>query len=806
MIRQIFPVSPARSKKGQKDTSYTALMILVQVCLKFWLPSEKFFPVFLKEARKKFVRRRSMTYTILEASGCKVTLVTGEKILGAHLRGEKVPEGITVFKDQNGFHSKLVEPFFRLNRVPSRHIHDYPVPSLPVIHPVGTRMGDSTIPVGFPALTTDPVLLSGSNTTEVISVVQQLVGSLSKTPLPRQIFVIDTQNELNGLIRHFQAYPPGEKNLQVFRLGTNIHLNLCDVIVPLSPSGKKQDVKARAAWKSHLISQILLGSFHTSNYLTDRYTIPLESQIRNTAEMHHVFTLRDVKLSLGGATEDNPQSSSEGNGMMFTDMMTMEAITGVLEQLRSFPEVNYPSFTGHYSNTLVREGSITFFQFGAQPPLIRRATVAFLLHYFSQAMKNGCVVLTHATDFLRQQSSFKQDRTMVTSGMMDACNALASHSLLVLGSQRLQTISMSINNFDEIKNSIYLKMANEQDRELVIRRHELEFEQPPKTHNYTPQKFLGIAEGEGLLFREDAPQNIGFHFKLVSGFPIDLNPVSVPETKPRGSKTLGLTPVKYEVIMKLLKVLVIQPCRAEEAMTLIETTKHGEQSIDHFQSLGLFESQLDGGVTYWICTRKGHDYYSKQHDFVSSLPGPLAIDDVGVVRQELERLESFYDILSSLHDRRDTNSKVKYLVGALLNYTRYLRATSIPWMRIAEFHDLDMIDSLEWQDFRNLFDLAHAMVNNLLLEITHLHKQHSNEEIQQTLQTSAIRSSPDLKDLDDFLPDDNFSLLQQLSREQGLEPYPKTGILDLYYVMHAQNRSLFDELSIKSNKDDKKSH
>ena len=801
LIREIFPVKLAKSKRGGMDTSYTGLMILVRVYLRFQLRHEKLLPVVLKEARKDFVRRRSMTHTMLEGTGCKVTIVTGEKIIGVHLHKERVQEGITVFKGEKGFHSKIPEAFLTLDRVPSRHIQDYAAPDLAVVHKVGTRVDNPALPIGFPALTTGSVLVCGSSNTEVISVLQQLIGSLSNTGSPQQIFVIDTQNELNGLINHFQASLPRDLNLQVFRLGTNIHLNLCDVLIPLFPSGKKQEMKARAAWKSHLISQIILSSLHASEYLTDRYAVPLDSQIRNTAENHHVFSLRDVNLSLGGVNEGNPPESSEGVGMMFADMMTMEAITGILEQFRSFPEVNYPSFTGHYSNTLVREGTITFFQFGAQPPLIRRATVGFLLHYLSQAMKGGCVVLTHTPEFLRQHRSYKQDRAVATSCVIDTCNAIATQNLLLLGSHRLQTMAASMNTFEEIKNSIYLKMTNDQDRDIVFNRHELDFEQKnKKIYNYNKQKFLGILEGEGLLFREDAPQNVGFHFKLDSAFPIDLKPVFIPETKPRGSETLGLTPAKYEILMKLLKLLVNQPCRADEAMALIETTKHRELSLDHFQSLGLYDTQLDGGVTYWIITQKGRDYYSKQNDFVNSLPVPLTIDEVGLARQELDRLESFYDISSSLTDRRETNTKVKYLVGALLNYTRYLRATSIPWIRIAEYHDLIMIDSLEWQDFRNLFDLAHAMVNNLLLEITQLHKQRSNEEIQQSLQASSIRSSSDTKILDDFLPDDNFSLLQQISRELELEPYPKTGIFDIYYSLHTKKRSLFDELAIKKGK------
>lgn len=802
LIRQIFPVPLKSPKRDQRETSYTALMILVRVYYKFYYKfSEKYLPIVLKQAWKEFMRRRSMTYSILKACGCKVTLVTRKQLIGAHMHGEKVAEGITIFRGVKGFHSKIIEPFLTLEQVPSRHIQDYTVPDLTVRHRVGTRMDNPSHPVGFPILTTGPLIICGSNNKEVISVMQQLINSLSETT--KHIFIIDSHNELNGLINYIQQNPPRNLQQQVFRLGTNIHLNLCDVIVPPSPNGEIQESKARAAWKSHLINQILLSSLHTSEYLTARYAVPLESQIRKTAETSHLFTLRDISLSLGGVNERNIQENIEGANMMFADMMTVEAIVGILEQFRSFPEVNYPSFTGHYSDILVREGTITFFQFGAQPPLICRATVGFLLHYLSQTLKDGCVVLTHTGEFLTQQSIYRHDREIGTSSLIDACNTIATQNILILGCHQLRSIAVNINTFDEIKNSVYLKMTNRHDREIVINRHELEFKHQTKPYSYSKQQFLGIMEGEGLLFREDAPQNVGFHFKLDKSVPIDLKPIWIPETKQRGSETLGLTPAKYEILMRLLKLLVNQPTRADEAMALIEPTKYGELSLGHFQSLGLFEIRVDGGTTYWIITSKGRDYYTKQHDFVNSLPVPLSNEEVGQVRQELERLESFYDISSSRMDRLETNSKVKLLVGRLLNYNRYLRATSIPWMRIAEYHDLVLIDSLEWQDFRNLFDLAHAMVNNLLLEIKQLQKQRTKEEIQQTLHTSSISSDLNKKNLDDFLPDNYFTRLQQLSKELELEMYPKTGIFDISYALHTNDRSLFSE--IKSKKKEKNS-
>ncbi|MFX0181472.1 MAG: hypothetical protein ACFE95_00220 [Candidatus Hodarchaeota archaeon] len=800
LVRQIFPVQRKNTKQSDRDNSYIGLLLLVRVTMKFPVRSDRTLPLTVKEARKKFVKQRSIAYSILEASGCKITLVTGNDLVKVNLHGKKIAEGITVFKGLKGFHSKLVETFLRLDRVPSRVIQEYPGPKLSVKYRVGTRVDNSVIPVGFSKLTNGTLLVSGSHNPEVISVLQQLIGSLTESGPIKPIFIIDTHNELNGLIKTLQRKSLQDINLQVFRLGVNIHLNLCDVVTPLLSSEKKKEVEARAAWKAHLISQIILSSLHTSEYLIDRYAIPLETQLKKTAEKNYLFTLQDVKFNVGSDVEEN----TDGTGMIFADMATIDALVGIIDQFQSFPEINYSAFTGHYANTMIREGTVTFFQFGAQPPLVRRATIGFLLQYLSQTIKEGCVVLTHVPEFLGQKTIRHTQRELTASFTVESCQTIAQHNLMILGSNSLQNLAMIMDNFEEIQNRIYLQMVNPQDREIILNHHELPLDQETSSSSskysrytkYSRQKSLGIVRGEGLLFREDVPKHIGFHFRVESKYPIDQKPVAVYETKLRGSETLGLTPEKYKILMKLLKLLNSQACRADEAIALIAQTKRSEIALEQFKSLGMYDEDLHQGTRYWIITSKGRDFYQKQHDFIRTLDAPLPRDKIGVASQELKRLESFYDITASRSEKQDTNTKVKYLLGSVLNYLIHLRA-SVPWLRVAEYYDLAMIDSLEWQDFRHLFDGAHSLLNNLLLEIKQLHKQQSEEEIQRTIETTSIQPHSEKKVLDDFLPDETSLILQQMSQEVELPPYPNTGILDLYYTLHKKQRSLFDELTVK---------
>ncbi|MFX0149373.1 MAG: hypothetical protein ACFFAJ_01195, partial [Candidatus Hodarchaeota archaeon] len=521
LVRQIFPVQRKTSEMSGRDKSFIGLLLLVRVTLKFHVRSDRMLPLVLTEARKKFVKRRSIAYSILEASGCKITLITGNDLLKVHLHNKKVGEGISVFKGRKGFHSKVVEPFLSLKRVPSRNFQEYPVPKLSVTHRVGTSLNTPTSPVGFPTLTKGMLLVSGSHNPEVITVLQQILGSLTESSSYRRIFVIDTYSELNGLIDSLQKKSLSNHNIQVFRLGTNFHLNLCDVVIPLLSNENRREVEARAAWKAYLISQIILYSLQTSEYLTSRYTVPLESQLKKTAEANHLFTLRDVKLNVGNEAQEN----IEGSGMMFADMATIDALIGIIDHFQSFSEINYSAFTGHYANIMVREGVVTFFQFGSQPPMIRRATIGFLLQYLAQTMKDGCVVLTQAHKFLGHKPINYNQSERVSSFAVESCQSIAKRSLMILGSNNLQNLAINMDNFEEIQNCIYLRLANPQDREIILNHHELLLDQESSSDftpfsQYSKHKSLGIMEGEGLLFREDLPKHIGFHFKVESNFPI----------------------------------------------------------------------------------------------------------------------------------------------------------------------------------------------------------------------------------------------------------------------------------------------
>jgi len=787
VIRQVFPLS---SKK--KNTNLTGLLLLVKVRKNFIIHSDLTFQYELKEALKEFLRLRSTTFSILEASGCKATLVTGKDLFETYYYGKRIPEGVTVFTGKNGFHSKLIEPFLRLDRVPSRFIQNYAAPDLPVVHRIGTRI-DTGLPVGFPHLSGGQLLVNGSINREIVEVLQQLICSLNKQSSLNQIFIIDTRNEFNGLINYLKNQRSSHK-LQTFRLGTNIHINLCDVVIPPTPDKKERVLEVQAAWKSHIISQIILSSLDTSEYLTSRYAVPLESQIRKTAANDSNFTLKDVKIQVGGVDNSlstiTPEGESSGPDLS-VDMMAVEGLIGILEHFKSFPEVNYSAFTGHFRNALTSKGTITFFQFGMQPPVIHRASVAFLLHFLSKTLSNSCIILTHADDILSRRSSHRRSREVLTSSLTEACKEIAMKNLLILGSQSLKALDSSLDTFEEITNLVCLKMASSIDRELLMKNHQFSFQN--NSNVSTQQQWLGILEGEGLLFRQDAPQNVAYHFQIESTIPVDFNWVKMTLARQRGSQTLGLSPARFEILMRVLKMLIHGPIPHIQALSLVERSTISEQSLLELQHLGLFTITYEAQTRQWIITSKGINYYNKQLEFVANLPPPINDELIPTLQEQLRNLEEFHNIDSSEVERLELNSRVKHLVGSFLNYIRFLKHT-IPWTRIATYYDLVSIEGLEWQDFEALFSTAYKLMNDLMLDIKDIEYQESEDEINKRLGSGDLpRNRSKDRSLDDFLPSPLYLKLKKIALEVGLI-YPDNSIFDIFFKLKSQGRNLFDEL------------
>ncbi len=798
VIRNIFTALPKNARGYMKnETSYSAISLLVRIIYRFNIKSDRILPVILRHVRKEFVKRRSMTHTILHGLGFEITLVEGKKIIDLHIKGRKAKEGITVFPSISGTNSKLIEGFLKLDRVPSRFFQDFTAPDLPVIHRIGSRVDDPSKVVGFPHITNGNILLCGTDNLEIISLLQTLTCSFNGTNT-EAVFIIDTHNEFNGLVRYYQEKPPSlqGKNLQVFQLGRNMYINLCDVVIPLSKGGKKLDLKTVGAWKAYIISQILLGSLTTSFYLTSRFAIPLEAQIQKRAKLSSgSFTLEDVKFTIGDTTVQEGSNEQENPvDNIYADMMAVEQISGILDHFKAFPEVNYSAFTGHFSNTLARAGTITVFQFGSQSPLVKRAVVAFLLQFLSNTVTNNLVVFPHSDEFIGQKTSYSnRSQEAVPASFIDSINSLARDNVLILGSQSLRGLAQKLNSFDEIKNQIYLHLANSEDRDLIITKHQL----PAGKNKWDSHQRIGIVEGEGLLFRLDTPSNIAYHFRLTKDneIPVDLNPISTSAAKRRGSTTLGLTPKKYHLLMRILKILYHGPYRANDAIKIIESEIKGESILRQLGSLDLYRESTELGVTYWVMTSKGRDFYQDQLNILQNLSTATSSHEIDKVAETLKKLEKFNEISDSDGEKENTREKVKTLLGKLLNLVYQISDTP-PWERVADYSELVSINGLEFPDFQFLFNSANSLATKLLLDFKNLKESLPEDVLIQKEISSSLDISSNTTSLDDFLPTDTLLSLKTISKDLELEQYPENGIISIYFELHRQfGKNLLVELN-----------
>lgn len=791
IIRSVYSVQPQRSRK-ETPPQYLALQMLVRVTYEFNVLAKGLLPYFLQEARKEFARRRNTTLSILEASGCNVTLVKGKDLVQAYLFQKRIPAGITVFKDQKGFHSKFIDPFLRLDRVPSRRIHTFHAPELPVTHQLGVRFENAMRSVGFPHIPRGIVLVAGTQELEYLSVLHQLTGSFIEKGNYGNIFILDTRSEMNGLANYFQHHPHKLHGyqLQVLRLGVNIHLNICDVHLPELPDVEnEQAMEAQAAFKAELIGDILTSALQMTEYMTSRYSMPLKLQIKRAAKVISSFTLKDVTHELVPRQSDMTDSS--GVDSFVADITALEQLSGILEQFRAFPEINYQHFLSHFGKYLTPSKTVTLFQLGAQPPMIGRAVVTYLLHFLAQTMTSGAVIITHADDYLSRWGTDGFKRHVTPQLLVKSCKELSRSNALVFGSQGVQGLQNAMGFFEEMENAVYLRLTNKRDRETILSHHQLALSYS-RSHGID-QQILDISTGEGLLFRQDAPENAAYHFSWYNDYPLDLRPIQLGIAKQRGSKTLGLTPEHYAILMTILKQLNHSPRPQTEIMSLIDESA-GQQAlffVEKIAPLGLYHENLQEGITYWELSMRGKDFYDEQRDFVQQLPGPLEISEITGVESTLKHLEEFSDSGASKEERENTIKEVKILLGGLLNLVDQLRP-STPWVRVAEYLDLVQMTGLELQDIRNMFDQANELANNLLLEAKKLEWGESSQSKQSL--SKNISSQDESSTLDKHLPNLKTQFLQQLSRDLELPAYPQTGILDLYEVLQKLGRSLFDEL------------
>jgi hypothetical protein len=469
-----------------------------------------------------------------------------------------------------------------------------------------------------------------------------------------------------------------------------------------------------------------------------------------------------------------------------TDILAVEHITGILNHFKAFPEVNYSAFKGHFRNFLYQPGSITVFQFSNQPPMIRKAVVTFLIQLLSQKLNRGSILLTHADDYLGQVNLNYRSQELQPKILINSLDYLTRKNLVILAAKGLKLVSRQLQWFNDIRNQVFLRMSMFEDRKSLVNLNQLKID---------PQ-YLGLANNEGLLIREDSPTNFVYHFQLAKekDIPVDLNELEVDQVKARGSITLGLSSKEYHTLMKLLKMLLTGPILKSDAKDLLRTMNQGEFTLKQLFSLRFFVEELDAGDLNYIITSDGRDFYNRQLNKINELPQACTEAELNSLSSELKNIEDFFDFSSNRRDREKINRKVKKLLGKLVN-TAILLNPETPWNRIAELTNINIIVGLEWQDFRYLFNSADTLAKNLLVDIRRLRKKMLKEEFEYLLSGVGRNSSKSTSS--DGFQSEYYPKLLDISQQLHLPPYPTVGVLDIHFELKKQGKSLLTELGFE---------
>jgi len=90
VLRHIFKALPKNSPSYfTNETSFSALSLLVRINYKFQIKSDRTLPIILRHVRKEFLKRRSMTHTILLGMGFEIKLIEGKRIVDCFAMNDK---------------------------------------------------------------------------------------------------------------------------------------------------------------------------------------------------------------------------------------------------------------------------------------------------------------------------------------------------------------------------------------------------------------------------------------------------------------------------------------------------------------------------------------------------------------------------------------------------------------------------------------------------------------------------------------------------------------------------------------------
>jgi hypothetical protein len=621
------------------------------------------------------------------------TILRGGELKDSILTNRHIKSAIALFEVT---HRGQLQQINRLYQVKERFIPALPKYDYHVEYPLGVFVLKPNEIVGLQNLTAQLILFSGTNWT-MYKNLQYFVYSLLEHSLsPLQIVVLDTLNELGGIIEGLKRKPLSQEvNLRIFQPGVNFYVNICDVDMP--PNMGKE---AQRAFQVKTIAYNLANA--SENYdvrrnislLFDSITKSLENMEESKEQSLKDFTLFDVAGYLDGAQTG------------VTDLTVSDRLKAELRQYKHCQEMTYMNFKDHYDDLIVGDG-LTIFQFPdpTQDHSMKKVFLGFLLQKVAaRCTENTVIIITNAEVlFPAEGRNREQLNPVYETAIGQYAQKIKNKGTLVLSTKSPLKMREDICNAYDI--GLFYYLSNPSDRQWLANRQAL----GPRQSELN--QLLATLHQEGLMFRED----LVFHFVPHLLEPIDLE-VTVPQESVRPASVGRLSDTEFSALMITLQQLKHGPVEIYSIFDYlaINDIENAEGIWKKLRLLPYTETQKYDEETVLVLTDTGNSYYDDYIHEIEAFPSkptpPQLIDSLGKNPKNPESLIQM-------------NKEAIEAAGAVLNELYQLEGR-IDWKLFRLYLKLKDASGVSFEDHLTRIQLLQRIYKNCKIRI----KKHSEEE------------------------------------------------------------------------------
>lgn len=638
-------------------------------------------PKFMYESisQNLLTKRTKVLSTI--SNSFQFTILKKNSLKNAFINKRTIEEGF----QEVPYDMEFIQAIAELDRVPSRTIPLLPSSNNPVNIPLGTSFISPQKTVGL-AVMPKLVIHAGSDRKLLTGSIQHLIKSLIRAE--KKIIILDFGNELGGLqegLNQENMFP----SFSTLLLGQNYRVNLCDIEIP----DDLKDEQSRRLFQSTTISYML--ALAEENEFLISHLHHLKHKL-----VEAIIQISNEKYSL----VDISQSEVFHDPTSELDHTITNHLADELKFYSIIPELNYASHSTEDDNQIWTTTGIRLFQFPTQSYVVKRAIFAFLFQKIAlRCDRNTAVIVTNASEIFQEEPR-NSPRGIYEAALGQYYTRIVQSSCLILS-----TYSTSLHSSiqKDIDTGIYYKFLNAKDREWLSLKYTLE------RNIENPDEFLKNTDGEGLLFREDAPHSFDYFIPYVLG-PIR-GMARLENSHTSSSPQKNLSKEHIAMLLNLLQLIREIPYETREIVHVLKNQgfKKVESNINQLRSFKYFLISENGEKKFLTISKEGITYFDKFKNQIDQLPLPMD-----------SRLVSFKVILTNLRERANEIEfndleKCQQLTTDILQFAGSLTSSyfqsqgKIDWRVFTLFLSLNEINEYDNERYLKGIDLLEHLFSKL---------------------------------------------------------------------------------------------